>query len=111
MREDISEAPTAERRELGEDVMELIKRADPGTHVKIFRTFYDSNTLCLQKEYDSTANAIRAQTSMCNYVNRNKIYDVRIARHKNVLKLIKPSAYQQTQDYRDQIMRRFLRKE
>ena len=86
---------------------EIKVRQSKETPVVIFRFFYSSSAKCMTKEYADTKSAIKTQVAMCNYMNRNKIYDVRIVRRKNVLRLVKNAAYQQTQDYRDRIINRF----
>lgn len=80
------------------------------TPATIFRLFYSSTAKCMSRDYTDTGNAIKAQVAMCNYVNRHKIYDVQIIRKKNILRLVKNEAYKQTQEYRDRIMNRFLKK-
>lgn len=90
--------------------MPEIKKKQYETPTVIFRSFHSSSAKCMTKDYKDTRNAIKAQVAMCNYVNKHKIYDVQIIRRKSVLRLIKNEAYQQTQEYRDWIMNRFLKK-
>lgn len=88
---------------------EIKERQSKQTPAVIFRFFYSSSAKCMTKDYTDTKSAIKAQVAMCNYMNRNKIYDVRIVRRRNMLRLVKNAAYQQTQDYRDRIINRFLK--
>ena len=92
-------------------IPEVKERVAPGTHSSVFREFYNSECQCLVNKYGDNKSATNAQAAMLNLMNRERIYDVRIIRKKNILRLLKPGAYQRTREYRDQIMERFLRKE
>lgn len=60
-----------------------------GTHSMVFWGFYESQKQRMKKEYGESTDAARAQRSMLAIVRRKGIYEVRIARRRNVLYLEK----------------------
>nr|WP_296488614.1 hypothetical protein [uncultured Acetatifactor sp.] len=60
-----------------------------GTHSMVFWRFYESQKQRMKKEYGEITDAARAQRSMLAIVRRKGIYEVRIARRRNVLYLEK----------------------
>lgn len=84
-----------------------MNKAPQGTYASVFRRFYTSNVKQFRKEYSRTEDAINAQKSMLRIMSDEHIYDTRITRRRNVLYLEKEKGL----DYKEQIMRRFLRSE
>ena len=84
-----------------------MQKAPHGIYTSEFRRFYASNVKIYRKEYRRTKDATNAQKSMLRIMSDKHIYDTRITRRRNVLYLEKEKGL----DYKEQIMRRFLRVE
>lgn len=88
-------------------VSEGMEKVKPGTYTSVLRKFLKSNIHMAKEEYENLENAMNAQKSMLRILSKEKIFNVRIYRRKNVVCMENmdiPSA-------NERIMERFLRVE
>ena len=58
-------------------------------HAELFWKFQKSDYESVKLEYDCQEEAIKCQQAICMLLSRNRIYNIRATRRKNVLKLIR----------------------
>ena len=63
-----------------------------GRYAKDLRAFYESDHKSAKWEFEEVKEAMNCQSAVCMFTSRNKIYDLRATRRKNVLYLVRSGA-------------------